>query len=204
MATTPAENDSVQPVVEAQESPLLNLPGELRDRIYEYAFDCAPDFITICKGAKNSTIGCTAPPLLQVCRQIREEASTIFYTQQKFYMNGRWYCSSDVAQAWLRSLDSTSRSVLRHLYFYGLPAGACAATEYMESTYARLVKEKIAVPKEALYALSSYSIEDGNFYNSYLHLKSGTDEPEFVSHPLEQITLKVECPHLCYHTVYRT
>jgi hypothetical protein len=71
--TTPAGG-----VVEAatSRSPLLELPAELRNRIYEYAV------------AERRKIvvdnGVSEPPLTLVCKQVRQESIPIYYTNNKF------------------------------------------------------------------------------------------------------------------------
>lgn len=60
---------------------LLNLPPELRNRIYEYVLVNRCLKITVSK-EKHSQ-----PPLLETCRQLREEASGIFYSQNELKMD---------------------------------------------------------------------------------------------------------------------
>lgn len=55
-------------------SPLLNLPGELRNRIYRLTL---PETVTV----NSATF--PEPPLL-TCKKIRQEASAIFYSESNF------------------------------------------------------------------------------------------------------------------------
>ncbi|KAK3706704.1 hypothetical protein LTR37_012548, partial [Vermiconidia calcicola] len=52
-------------------SPLLELPGELRNRIYGYVL--VDDII------KLDSTGHTEPELLHTCKQVRKEAIRIYY-----------------------------------------------------------------------------------------------------------------------------
>lgn len=63
----------------AQNSPLLALPGEFRNTIYRYAL-CEPDVDTKC----DSTEIHARTSLLRTCTQIRDESSAIFYAGNKF------------------------------------------------------------------------------------------------------------------------
>lgn len=60
----------------AERCPFLELPGELRNHIYRDTF--GQDELTI----DSPTF--PEPALLAVCKQVRKEASPIFYTERKF------------------------------------------------------------------------------------------------------------------------
>lgn len=62
-----------------QNSPLTNLPPEIRNSIYEFV---ASDTTSIC--LRNESIAYT-PPLSLVCRQIREEFEGIYYSEAPKY-----------------------------------------------------------------------------------------------------------------------
>lgn len=57
--------------------PLLNLPGELRNRIYRLSL---PETIDV----NTSTF--PEPPLLLTCKMIRQEASEIFYNESRIHI----------------------------------------------------------------------------------------------------------------------
>ena len=76
------------------DNPLLDLPAELRNNIYELVLeDGAPQKFCLCrrrrpwKNGPRHWHGCSArkkykrPPLLSVCRQIMKEAGSIWYGQ---------------------------------------------------------------------------------------------------------------------------
>ena len=58
---------------------LLELPAEMRNRIYQYAL-IDSDCVTL------THENCTQPALLRTCRQTRTEASGIFYSANKFQL----------------------------------------------------------------------------------------------------------------------
>ncbi|WPB02238.1 uncharacterized protein RHO25_006872 [Cercospora beticola] len=60
---------------------LLRLPAELRDEIYRLATPLAPDAWEFTFTSANRP---SEPPLLFVNRQIRAEASSVYYKQNKF------------------------------------------------------------------------------------------------------------------------
>lgn len=60
-----------------KQSPLLKLPGELRNRIYRSALLEQP-YVTVGRAAF------VEPGLLLVCHQIRREAAPIYYGENKF------------------------------------------------------------------------------------------------------------------------
>lgn len=72
-ATTPRQS----PSGETKDCKLLELSGELRNRIYEYTL-CEEEPITI------DRYNLEEPPLLLACKQIREEASSIYYGENDF------------------------------------------------------------------------------------------------------------------------
>src|ERR1700761_7255173 len=58
----------------------FDLPGELRNRVYRHALH-QPDGITI------DSQNWLQPPMLLVCRQMREEAKSIFYKENDFSLH---------------------------------------------------------------------------------------------------------------------
>lgn len=61
--------------------PLLRLPAEVRDEIYRHSTPLAPNKWAL---IITSTTRPTEPPLLLVNRQIRAEASAVYYKHNKF------------------------------------------------------------------------------------------------------------------------
>lgn len=74
---------------DSNSSPLLSLPAELRNRIYCETFD---------NGAAVKVISTIfpEPALLRVNKQIRKEASTIFYSERTFETHQNNCCSDAV------------------------------------------------------------------------------------------------------------
>ncbi|SMQ55869.1 unnamed protein product [Zymoseptoria tritici ST99CH_3D7] len=71
-----------------QNSPLLNLPPELRTLIYELVVTSENHRVTV-----NET-GYHRPPLLQTCREARADALKLFYNSNKFIISVRSYSTS--------------------------------------------------------------------------------------------------------------
>ena len=63
-----------------QQSPLFQLPAELRNMIYEYAL-IEPD--NDCIDVREDDV----PGLLRTCRIIREEASPMFFGQNRYFLH---------------------------------------------------------------------------------------------------------------------
>jgi hypothetical protein len=81
-------------MADTSSSPLLELPGELRNRIYRLCL--------VSEDAEPIAVISTSfpePPLLSTCKEIREEASAIFYGESQF-------------RAWLWSYDSSPLMVM--------------------------------------------------------------------------------------------
>lgn len=79
-------------------SPFLELSAELRNRIYWWAVvvhDCDIDSYTLPIRITGRTF--PEPPLLRVCRQIREEASPVFYGNNEFIFEMNDYDSTPLA-----------------------------------------------------------------------------------------------------------
>lgn len=74
--------------------PLLELPAELRNRIYEYVLG-PPNRMRIDSSSARYSSACKLqfPPLLRTCQQIRAEASGIWYSSTTFI----WYRPSKLS-----------------------------------------------------------------------------------------------------------
>ncbi|KAF2769771.1 hypothetical protein EJ03DRAFT_374270 [Teratosphaeria nubilosa] len=88
--------------------PLLNLPPELRNTIYELALLSAQP-IEIPSNGRLS-----APPLIQVCRQTRSEATAIYYGQNAFRCIVV-YEMCRTAYDWLTHLPRTTVPMIHNL-----------------------------------------------------------------------------------------
>ena len=97
-----------------EDSDLLGLPAELRNRIYRYALvGQAPVDV----GAKKTL---DEPALLAVCKQIRNEALAIYYHESRFHVCAPFTISYDstkwlVSTAWLRALDTERLHLINDL-----------------------------------------------------------------------------------------
>ena len=83
---------------------LLNLPAELRNRIYELVLQDSRNF-NIRPWHSNSY---KYPALLRTCQQIAGEAGSIFFQQTTFYV-----AAGDCI--WLRALSPRNRSLIRKI-----------------------------------------------------------------------------------------
>lgn len=92
-------------------SPLFALPAELRNKIYEYALiDQDPIPLYFTHRADRITQSCPGPALLQVCHQIRFEATAMYYTNNTFTIKP-WNLlrCEPVLEAWLRAIGPETR-----------------------------------------------------------------------------------------------
>ena len=108
----------IGPPHEAQDSMLLKLPPEIRNRINEFALVSAD---TMCitrqplKGGKRRTKPqdlIAEPGLLRTCTQLRSEATPIYYGANAFGSYGR-----EQYHTWLAMLGPNKRSMLKHVRF---------------------------------------------------------------------------------------
>jgi hypothetical protein len=98
---------------------MFKLPGELRNHIYRYAL-VAPAQIEITKNNWQQ------PALLQVCHQIRTEASTIYYMENNFLVRAPYYDYSTYFN-WYRYVmrfDQTN-DVIQYLLSSSEPRWSC-------------------------------------------------------------------------------
>lgn len=85
---------------------LLKLPGEMRNRIYEYAL-ISPNKIQVTPTGYNINSG-----LLGTCKEIRAEAHGIFYADNTFGLHVRNYDSATVMH-WLDHLEHLFHRTLK-------------------------------------------------------------------------------------------
>lgn len=82
-----------------EHSALSTLPGELRNRIWRFSL-IEPDGVNISGGAR-------LPPLLSICRQIRQESYEIYFVENTFYFS----MGVDASQWFERIGAATSRLI---------------------------------------------------------------------------------------------
>lgn len=80
-----AANSDNGPAVDSNDSPLLNLPAELRNSIYELVFEDQGRVSTFVKGAQGK-----APGLLMACRQTYSEGINMYYHGSVLYVATRF------------------------------------------------------------------------------------------------------------------
>ncbi|KAK4995285.1 hypothetical protein LTR66_004870 [Elasticomyces elasticus] len=82
-------------IANAANSPLLRLPGELRNKIYRMALIWGIARLQIQRGRDKQ------PALIQVCRQIRREAFSIFFQEAPFQVDIVGLDGTDIIE-WMR------------------------------------------------------------------------------------------------------
>lgn len=88
---------------------LLELPAELRNRIYHYAL--VEEQIDVATTYRHGIQIIKAPGLLETCRTARSEASAIYYS-----LNAFWFCDTHAVTHWLRRcLNAETRLLLKVL-----------------------------------------------------------------------------------------
>lgn len=85
---------------------LLELPPELRNHIYEFVL-VSPDEALIMKNSSS-------PALLRTCRQIREEASSLYYGQNIFLITN----AESLCIQWLASVPAKMRAHIKTMRLY--------------------------------------------------------------------------------------
>lgn len=117
-----------------QSSPLLELPAELRNKIY---FDVlvSEKPLGIAKQTHIYDVRHKAPALLQTCRQIREEARTIFYSNNTFLALGVYSWIIDFF-AWFKALEPKDALSIKHYRLdYGAYSNAEATWQFRRLLY---------------------------------------------------------------------
>ncbi|KAK4621953.1 hypothetical protein CLAFUW4_07499 [Fulvia fulva] len=93
-----------------QQSRLLALPAEMRNKIYRFAL-VEEDAVRISPDVIRSHSA-----LLQVCRQMRQEASGIFYAEINFEATVAGYQAATLQTArWLQSIGTRNASTICHI-----------------------------------------------------------------------------------------
>ena len=96
---------------------LLSLPAELRNCIYEHVLiDREPISLYFTHPADPIAQSCSGPALLHTCRQIRAEATQMYYSKNLFVVK-TWHAPNcdAVLKAWLRAIRPDSRALIKIL-----------------------------------------------------------------------------------------
>jgi hypothetical protein len=125
-------------------SPLLELPAELRNLIYEYAVT-EPRRVCVDDGVPE-------PPLALFCKQIRHESLPLFYTNNDFCVHNYDYNSAVYKKATQKSRDlyrqlavelDPKNCVMRQPHWSNLKG-------WLEGYYNRSIDRKYLAPSEAV------------------------------------------------------
>ena len=96
-------------------SPFLQLPAELRNQVYTDVLALEePVRLIRLRGTYFGKPSDAAPALLQVCRETRDEARSIYYANKTFHFARHYGWTDDMAM-WLKALDAEDVSVIRHI-----------------------------------------------------------------------------------------
>ena len=107
-------------------SPLLSLPAELRNRIYELAV-VEPDLIKLMgfRGVGKFEIRVAQPALTRACRQLRRECLALFYEANIFLGECHSTCQAkatpEYIDQWVEAIGAENRNSLKHLYLHFYP-----------------------------------------------------------------------------------
>ncbi len=144
--------------VEPQDSMLLKLPAELRTQIYEdtlvdsKVIEVVTDYLRRRFPDLPNNLTWQSPRLLQSCRQIRNEARSIYYAKNRFALpeDGLW---EGRLLDWLKALDPVYVASIKHVRIMSLrkdaPSGAITVLNHFLNVW--LGKDGIALPKHAIY-----------------------------------------------------
>lgn len=109
----PAFSKVGPPTQAQQNSPLLSLPAELRNSIYEYTFLLSPVELRPRKRPSNPKGRLTASGLLLACKQIHQEAMPIYYSATTFYLDVAPV--SRIAE-WAKSIGPLRRQLIQDIH----------------------------------------------------------------------------------------
>lgn len=101
----------------ARPSPFFRLPAELRNAIYELLLK-SDDMVDPCARCEKRCSGCNEglqPQLLQVCRQIYEEARAVLYGQNVILLNFNKLRDYYSVWAWTRRMQPGTIACLRRV-----------------------------------------------------------------------------------------
>jgi hypothetical protein len=84
--------------INQRNSPLLRLPAEIRNTIYELALHDVTTKLVLKKGQRNRKLG-RSTALVHTCRQTRHEAQPIFNALTKFHMSVTLDCELETVQS---------------------------------------------------------------------------------------------------------
>lgn len=121
-------------------SPLLRLPPELRNHIYDLVF---AEGGTINIDAPHYPQEIQVPTLLHTCRQLRAEASSVYYSTHIFVARvSRRHGLSPALKDWLRKIGVEGRALIRAIH---LEPGLTGFRLEEAEKYSRLCAEELEI-----------------------------------------------------------
>ena len=137
-----------------QDSPLLKLPSELRNRIYELSLIEAFRYRDVSVIVSDHTIW---PPtwsssaLLRTCRAICNEASSMYYSRNTFAIKSARPEYNDVLIGWLSALEEPNRQMLRHIFGDEKPCWKDEILPALKRYYSALRLRAVHIREEVLF-----------------------------------------------------
>jgi hypothetical protein len=141
----------------SQQSILLTLPAELRTQIYEDTLLDAKviEVVTVHARRQFGSLpdkNWQPPKLLQTCRQIRNEARSIYYARNRFAIPRDKLWDFRLLH-WLKALEAVDAASIKHVRTMSLkdrpPSEAIAQFNHFRRVW--LGRAGIAFPKESMY-----------------------------------------------------
>lgn len=116
-------------------SPFITLPGELRNRIWSLAT------VQLEGTDVSEKVAADEPGLLATCRQIRNEASSIYYAETTFCLD---YDEVDrgISRAWLARIGGKRTRMIRTLRI----RRACTSLDHPVANFDNILRLKRHVP----------------------------------------------------------
>lgn len=150
LAKIPQSFSSNMATTDISDLPLLNLPPELRNRIYQAVLtENGPVFL---RKHGYGRANWRPPALLATCRTIRREASSFYYNTNVFLVNtlGAGNCD-DLVIAWLSKLETRNRLQLQKIYLDNKLYFSNEIVSRLEDCSSVLANAGIPVPDGVLY-----------------------------------------------------
>ena len=109
--------------------------------------------------------------LLSTCRQIRSEASAIFYARNTFVIHGINGCGDAAVTDWLSTIEEDTRPVLRKVYIHGQVYSTDGAFDRIKRCHACVTASGIAIKNTVLFVEVDRDEEDVDIKRAWMNLR---------------------------------
>lgn len=133
-------------------SPLMRLPPELRNRIYDLVvIESQPITISIRKRRFGTPM--RPPALLHNCRQLRAEASPVYYSSNIFIAEEGQRSTLGPLETWLRMIGEEARGLVHRIHFnvYFLSPSLKDAKHESRCCEELMAMNSVVVPEGSIY-----------------------------------------------------